>query len=679
MVGLSLLWWFAACTPEEPVIELSADDPILEGELPTGQAPPPFEMNLEAGNFVEGGFGRLTVTGLPPGEDVRVVWSTLLGGGPCPKPLQRRCLSIAGPVKVSPTTLVSTDGSASFGMRVPRGSAGGTLAIQLGFVDADPMVSNPVIRPIAAAGTAIQGDVDSDLDGYTPDEGDCADFDATYHPGAADPTGDGLDWDCDDFDGSDADGDGCEDGVGCSPWCGDGRVGGAEACDDDNRDDGDGCSADCQVEPHTTCDDAEPSVCDVDACAASPCFAGVSCTDVDPPGTGFVCGACPTGYTGDGVSCTNLDACSPNPCFSGVSCVDLPPPSTSFTCGACPTGYAGNGLTCSDFNACASSPCFPGASCVDQPPPSMSATCGACPTGYTGDGVTCTDINGCSPNPCFAGVACTDVAAPGTGFTCGACPTGYSGNGVTCVDTNGCSPNPCASGVTCTDVAAPGTGFTCGACPTGTTGNGVTCTALGTCKAIKDAGLSTGDGIYQLDPDGPGGVAPYSAYCDMTTDGGGWTLVAAWTAGTATRTFNDLVVVGGTMSTYSSNTGTYPVYRTGSTHAFTQHLFKDTQPTWTSLYGSWLRFSAFSAGAVIGSGGFSAVKSNGAAATIYATESGWSANTPMSSLFSLMTNWGAGGPCGGANVCASPVCPQLNVSAYTCHWDWTYQKLLFAR
>jgi hypothetical protein len=45
------------------------------------------------------------------------------------------------------------------------------------------------------------------------------------------------------------------------------------------------------------------------------------------------------------------------------------------------------------------------------------------------------------------------------------------------------------------------------------------------CAEIKKANLNARSATYQIDTDGTGAHEPFYVYCDMETDGGGWTLI----------------------------------------------------------------------------------------------------------------------------------------------------------
>ncbi len=229
----------------------------------------------------------------------------------------------------------------------------------------------------------------------------------------------------------------------------------------------------------------------VDACegANGGCDPLVSCSDVDGVA---VCGACPSGYTGDGESgCVDLDECATanGGCDALTACTNT---DGGRTCGACPSGYTGDGESgCVDIDECATANggCDALTACTNT---DGGRTCGACPSGYSGDGDSgCVDIDECveGTDSCGANETCGNT--PG-GFDC-TCAPGFQDN-----DTDGTCEIACASALpaNCTEIASL---------------------------------IHGGSGLYLIDPDGAGGNDPYEVHCLLDSVGGtvpaGFTVV----------------------------------------------------------------------------------------------------------------------------------------------------------
>jgi cysteine-rich repeat protein len=254
---------------------------------------------------------------------------------------------------------------------------------------------------------------------------------------------------CDD--GNEVDGDGCSSQceVERGPWtcaggsfcakdvceiqpiCGDSFVATGEACDDGNVEEGDGCSANCEVEAGWECLDNR---CTVAACSRECRNGGVCLLPTQDS-----C-ACAFGFHG-------LDCGSVLPCSSGCH-------ATQGTCWmpyldecVCHTGYAG--ADCSQIATC-TLPCHNEGSCL-QPAHNYCY----CPEGFFG--VDCTRLEEASdpadacarlPNVCNGG-KCVDEAGSDGVFSC-ICPPGYSGEHCT---ESPCALHPCSDDTTlCLDV-----------------------------------------------------------------------------------------------------------------------------------------------------------------------------------------------------------------------------------
>jgi cysteine-rich repeat protein len=264
----------------------------------------------------------------------------------------------------------------------------------------------------------------------------------------------------------------CPDGITQSPL---------EQCDDGNTVDGDGCSAFCMdevcgdgiIQAPEVCDDGNiqdgdccSSDCQTIASAGTVCRAATSDCDIAETCNGSS-GLCPDdAVQSDGVVCDDGDTCSLlATCQSGV-CVGQT--------------FDPNQPTCDDGDSCTNNDRCQDTVCVGE--------------SFQPDGTSCDDSDVCTNNEeCLAGVCGGELFNCGDGTVLPSC---YE----ECDDGNTDQCDGCSEVCIFEDGTAPDR-------------------AGASCAAIFTDGLSTGDGLYWIDPDCGSKDNAIECFCGMTQGG----------------------------------------------------------------------------------------------------------------------------------------------------------------
>ena len=389
--------------------------------------------------------------------------------------------------------------------------------------------------------------------GYVSSSDDCDDLNAASHPGASEIC-DGLDNDCDtDIDEgvgntwyADSDSDGYGNGSVSTDSCDtpSGYVGNALDCDD--------FDAATNPSAYEICDGSDND-CDGDVDEQGAFNATTWYADGDGDGYGssissqLACDA-PSGHVDNSADCNDADATiSPeagevcdtvdNDCDGSTDESDATDattwyadadgdtygnPANSTTACSLPASHVSDDTDCNDTTANA----HPGANelcdsidnnCDGAVDETTAINAGEWYEDADGDGFG--DINSttrsCTQPSGYVDDSTDCDDTPGSGAA-----SGSNANDADCdgtVTADDCDDADASSTTTATDADCDGVPTT-----SDCDDSNASTSSCASCNAILAAGLSTGDGMYNIDPSGS---SAFQAYCDMTTDSGGWTMV----------------------------------------------------------------------------------------------------------------------------------------------------------
>lgn len=209
---------------------------------------------------------------------------------------------------------------------------------------------------------------------------------------------------------------------------------------------------------------------------------------------------CQHAVCGDGLTQAKVEACDDGNHIDDDSCGNNCAPSS------CGDGKQQSGEACDDGNADDTDACL-----------------GSCLAASCGDGATqagkeqCDDGNQDQTDACLSNCK---LAKCGDGVVLlgkEECDDGNADDADACRNT--CKAAKCGDSVVKADEQCDdGNGDNTDGCTT-------MCQAPKSCKGLLAAVPKPIDGVFVIDPDGVGGTPAFSVYCDMTTAGGGWTLL----------------------------------------------------------------------------------------------------------------------------------------------------------